>query len=75
MAHYTIINVSNVSGLFVSIRVRLGMKGGGCKKLLKNINENVLPNEEFFLDLMEIIGFDFQVLTVGEGLVFVRENF
>lgn len=59
----------------MSIRVRLGMKGGDCKKTLKNINENVLSNEEFFLDLMEIIGFDFQVLTVGEGLVFVRENF
>ena len=37
-------------GLFVSIRVirvRLDMEGEGCKKVLKNINGNVLANEDF----------------------------
>ena len=29
------------------------MEGVDCKKVLKNINGNVLANEDFFLDLMK----------------------
>lgn len=35
------------------ICVRHDMEGVDCKKVLKNINGNVLANEDFFLDLMK----------------------